>query len=531
VSGGTDLFNGSFTTASIWGVPTTAIVQQCNAVAWNGSIWVAGGLGQRVLGYSYDGLNWLPSAFTGFSVCNAVVWNGSLWLASGLLQMQGQAQVQAQATSTDGITWTVNTNGAALGPALAARDVPVEGNPFAVSTQIALGLNAGLNQGSGAIAMGKSAGQTSQQNNAVAIGAFAGLTSQSVNSVAIGVTAGQTSQGINAVAVGIQSGKFNQGTYSVALGCAAGQTNQQRNSIAIGYRAGTNTQKGASIAIGVQAGMDTQGAECIAIGTDAAITGQESGAVAIGNLAGRTSQRANAVAIGNSSGYTNQGNNAIAIGNNAGVNNQAANSICINANGTGVENTTANSCVIVPIRNAAGTGGIVEYTTTGEVTYNSGNTVAALKALINQMVPIGCIMIWSGTIATIPTGWALCDGGGSPARPDLRNKFIVGAGNSYNVNATGGSKDAVVVSHSHTASTTSTDSGHSHTQNPKRLTGFSGGPGGYYPGLPFPETVTFETESAKANISSSTTVNSNGESGVDKNLPPYYALAYIQKVS
>jgi hypothetical protein len=487
VNGGT-LFAGADVSANSWGLRMNVSYNQCNAVAWNGSIWVAGGLGPQALAYSYDGLTWLPSTFTGFSVCNAVVWNGLMWLASGQalqvqVEVQGQVEVQAlqvqvQATSTDGITWSVNPAGAALGTALAARDVPVEGNPFAVSTQIAIGNNAGgLNQGSGAIALGQSAGQTSQQNNAVAIGAFAGLTSQSVNSVAIGAFAGQTSQGINAVAVGIQAGKFNQGTYSVALGCAAGQTNQQGISIAIGYRAGTNTQKGASIAIGVQAGETTQGAECIAIGvgaaqtnqgdesiaigrfagysqqksyalaigynagstnqtdnaiaigrnagyntqgnasiaiglnagnvtqqtnavaigcnagytnqgtnsvaigTDAAITGQESGAVAIGNLAGRTSQRANAVAIGCNAGYTNQGTNAVAIGNNAGVNNQAANSICINARGTGLENTTANSCVIAPIRNAAGTGGIVEYTTTnGEVTYNSGNTVATLKS-------------------------------------------------------------------------------------------------------------------------------------------------------
>ena len=43
----------------------------------------------------------------------------------------------------------------------------------------------------------------------------------------------------------------------------------------------------------------------------------------------------------------------------------------------------------------------------------------------NGTIPIGGIIMWSGTIASIPTGWALCNG--SSSTPDLRNRFIVGA--------------------------------------------------------------------------------------------------------
>lgn len=43
---------------------------------------------------------------------------------------------------------------------------------------------------------------------------------------------------------------------------------------------------------------------------------------------------------------------------------------------------------------------------------------------------------WSGSIAAIPPGFALCDG--TSGTPDLRNKFIVCAGSSYVVDATGG---------------------------------------------------------------------------------------------
>lgn len=49
-------------------------------------------------------------------------------------------------------------------------------------------------------------------------------------------------------------------------------------------------------------------------------------------------------------------------------------------------------------------------------------------------VPTGCILMWSGSIASIPTGYVLCNG--SNGTPDLRDKFVVGAGNSYVVGAT-----------------------------------------------------------------------------------------------
>ena len=62
-------------------------------------------------------------------------------------------------------------------------------------------------------------------------------------------------------------------------------------------------------------------------------------------------------------------------------------------------------------------------------------------------VPSGIVVLWSGASNAIPTGWSLCDGTGST--PDLRDKFIVGAGNNYSVDATGGSANTPVVSHTH----------------------------------------------------------------------------------
>ena len=55
------------------------------------------------------------------------------------------------------------------------------------------------------------------------------------------------------------------------------------------------------------------------------------------------------------------------------------------------------------------------------------------------MIPIGGIIMWSGSIVSIPNGWRLCDG--TNGTPDLRDKFVVGAGNVYSVNDTGGTTD------------------------------------------------------------------------------------------
>lgn len=42
----------------------------------------------------------------------------------------------------------------------------------------------------------------------------------------------------------------------------------------------------------------------------------------------------------------------------------------------------------------------------------------------------GIICIWAGAIVDIPSGWSLCDGSGG--RPDLRDRFVIGAGSTYN---------------------------------------------------------------------------------------------------
>ena len=130
--------------------------------------------------------------------------------------------------------------------------------------------------------------------------------------------------------------------------------------------------------------------------------------------------------------------------------------------------------------------------------------------------------MWSGSVASIPAGWFLCDGGNST--PDLRNRFVVGAGSTYASGVTGGSADAVVVTHTHTATSVVTDPGHAHSYNaPSNFTS-SGGFGSAVDNI-----VSATTGSQTTGITVATTVNSTGSSGTTANLPPYYALAYIMK--
>lgn len=51
-------------------------------------------------------------------------------------------------------------------------------------------------------------------------------------------------------------------------------------------------------------------------------------------------------------------------------------------------------------------------------------------------VPVGTIVIWNGTADNIPSGWALCDG--ENGTPDLRDRFVLGAGAEHAVGSTGG---------------------------------------------------------------------------------------------
>jgi microcystin-dependent protein len=158
-------------------------------------------------------------------------------------------------------------------------------------------------------------------------------------------------------------------------------------------------------------------------------------------------------------------------------------------------------------------------------------TTAFATAAAAAAFPVGGIIMWSGSIASIPSGWALCNG--SNGTPDLRNRFVVGAGSTYAVDATGGSADAIVVSHTHTATSTVTDPGHVHTKADQTIWYEQGEGGSSVQTLSLQgssNTRSYSTASASTGITVSTTNASTGSSGTNANLPPYYALAYIIKL-
>jgi microcystin-dependent protein len=175
----------------------------------------------------------------------------------------------------------------------------------------------------------------------------------------------------------------------------------------------------------------------------------------------------------------------------------------------------------------------------------------------NHLVPPGGIIMWSGAINDIPVGWALCDG--SNGTPDLRDRFIVGAGGAYNPGNTGGAQSVALTvaqmpQHNHSASSDSAG-GHEHNVE---FVGSFGSP----PEVPQFNRVLMgrnnsvlrratESDSGtpvygiggdavlniprididiSGNHQHNITVNNSGSGDPHENRPPYYALAYIMKL-
>lgn len=130
-------------------------------------------------------------------------------------------------------------------------------------------------------------------------------------------------------------------------------------------------------------------------------------------------------------------------------------------------------------------------------------------AVAGAGIPSGVICMWSGAANAIPTGWALCNG--SNGTPDLRDRFVVGAGSTYSVGAKGGEA-------THTL-TTSEMPAHTHAL------GGNGGTGTKY--------ITIVQTSDASNRTQAwinSGVQATGSGAAHNNLPPYYALCYIMKL-
>tara|TARA_B100000927_G_C16387849_1_gene438105 strand:+ start:126 stop:953 length:828 start_codon:yes stop_codon:yes gene_type:complete len=124
-------------------------------------------------------------------------------------------------------------------------------------------------------------------------------------------------------------------------------------------------------------------------------------------------------------------------------------------------------------------------------------------------VPSGGIIIWSGAANAIPSGWVLCNGQNST--PDLRDRFVVGAGSgsSYSVGNTGGANSVTL--------TTNQIPSHTHSYV-----------GHTYPGSG-PEQNQSGGPEDRTSFNVNKTTGSTGSGQSHENRPPYYALCYIMK--
>ena len=282
--------------------------------------------------------------------------------------------------------------------------------------------------------------------------------------------------------------------------------------------------------------------------------------------------------------FTNLTASAITVtsGNITGITNltvtnlQPANLITANAQITG-----GNISSIVGANNTFTSANLVNSTATTKA-YDDSSTAIATTAFVQSVLPLGMIMMWNSTAASIPAGWQLCDG--SNGTPDLRGQFIIGAGGAYSFSANGGSASttlglanipghfhsinavsgntAASGAHTHTASSSSvstvSEPGHTHTtQFPTSQTAYTPTPTIAGTVIPLSQTsngiiVTQSNASgnSRANISVATTTSTSvsnvadhthtvtvtgntgttGSSASFLTLPPYFALCYIQKM-
>jgi hypothetical protein len=200
-----------------------------------------------------------------------------------------------------------------------------------------------------------------------------------------------------------------------------------------------------------------------------------------------------------------------------------------------IDGLLGGDTAIAPNLTALKIGGATVNTSVTELNYVVGVTSAiqtqidAATAAAAAVFPTGGIIIWSGSAAAIPAGWLLCNG--TSSTPDLRDRFVVGAGSTYAVGATGGSADAVAVSHTHTASTNTTGA-HTHTEYVNGVDQDRVDAVGYYvsgTNVGNGNRASNTSTGSAGDHSHTVTVDSAGVSGTNANLPPYYALCYIMK--
>lgn len=155
-------------------------------------------------------------------------------------------------------------------------------------------------------------------------------------------------------------------------------------------------------------------------------------------------------------------------------------------------------------------------------------------------VPKGTIIPWYGNLNSIPSGFALCDG--QNGTPDLRNRFLVGAGSSYSLGSTGGENTHVLSInempwHNHNASSAvgyfRSRSNTFYGKGPSSTLGWNAASGCF--------SVVESNLRSEGNADNNSTeyivkfdgskiVSGQGSGWGHENRPPYYALYYLMKL-
>ena len=171
--------------------------------------------------------------------------------------------------------------------------------------------------------------------------------------------------------------------------------------------------------------------------------------------------------------------------------------------------------------------------TAGGASYKWDGTVwkKAEESGVIDLLPSRVILMYSGT--TAPSGFVLCDNSTAAQNanaPDLRDKFIVGSGNSYGLNATGGNVSNTlssnqVPSHFHYAFRSGN---HGQNQNGSNLSannypGSGSGRANLYEGY------NINSSGSVANVGKTSDSGSSSPSSIE-NRPPYFALCFIMKL-
>ena len=180
------------------------------------------------------------------------------------------------------------------------------------------------------------------------------------------------------------------------------------------------------------------------------------------------------------------------------------------------------------------TGGVLTISAPGDanaITMSSTGVVTIPNIVSGSFVPVGGIVMFSGSVGSLPANWKVCDG--TFGTPDLRNRFIIGASPTYPMGDVSGSTIIGInnlPAHGHSI----TDVSHNHQ--------FQQGSGGAQASGTFWNDVhnTYRlatTSNAFTGITKTTTTITSDNAGTPAPsvgqpfLPPYYALAYIMRMA